>query len=125
MGSRMVRGMGRRRGRVVQFLDKVVDEPVVFLGVARCGAEQLLDKAADVPVVVPQLLSWWSMTLLCRSSLGFVQFLDMVVDMPVVVQPLRQGGRCPCCAGLEVSRRAENCGVPQLQFLDKVVMPLL
>ena len=26
------------------------------------------------------------MTLLCRSSLGFVQFLDKVVDTPVVVQ---------------------------------------
>ena len=70
----------------MQFLDKVVDEPVVFLGSLAVGAVQLLDKAADVPVVVPQLLSWWSMTLLCRSSLGFVQFLDMVVDMPVVVQ---------------------------------------
>ena len=40
----------------VQFLDKVVDAPVVFLGSLAVGAVQFLDKVVDVPVVVPQLL---------------------------------------------------------------------
>ena len=37
---------------VVQFLDKVVSDSVVVLGLL-VGTVQLLDKAADVPVVVP------------------------------------------------------------------------
>ena len=65
----------------MQFLDKVVDAPEVFLGSLAVGAVQLLDKAADMPAL---------------SSLGFVQFLDTVIDLPVVVQV--------------VGCRAENCG---------------
>ena len=44
--------LGAAAGGGVQFLDKVVDVPVVFLG-SLVGAMQFLDKAADVPVVLP------------------------------------------------------------------------
>ena len=62
MGSR--RGWGGWGGRggaggVVQFIDKVVDVPVVC--VFFVVAAQLLDKAADVPVAVPhrfRVLLW-------------------------------------------------------------------
>ena len=94
----------RREGRrcsVVQFLDKVVDAPVVvlvfdsvevplllFVGV------QFLDKVADLPVVAFRSctlrgVAWWRR---CRKLWGssvkvhrwVVQFLDKDVDVPVV-----------------------------------------
>ena len=65
------------------------------------------------------------MTLLCRSSLGFVQFLDKVVDTPVVVQFFDKVADVPVVLAWRWSRRAENCGVPQLQFSDKLDMPVV
>ena len=94
-------------------------------GAAAGGVVQFLDKAADVPVVVPQLLSLVVETLLCRSSLGFVQFMDKVVDMPVGVQIFDKVADVPVVQARRWSRRAENCGVPQLQFSDKVDMPVV
>ena len=57
MGSRMVRGSGVAAGGVVQFLDKVVDVPVVqgWTPLQFVEAVQLLDKVADMPVAVPHL----------------------------------------------------------------------
>ena len=72
-------GDGAAAGGVVQFLDKVVDVPVVFLGSLSVGAVQFLDKAVDVPVVVPQLL--------------FLVVDDPVVQVIAWVRPvLGQGG---------------------------------
>ena len=65
------------------------------------------------------------MTLLCRSSLGFVQFLDKVVDTPVVVHFFDKVADVPVVQAWRWSRRAENCGVPQLQFSDKLDMPVV
>ena len=62
------------------------------------------------------------MTLLCRSSLGFDQFLDKVVDTPVVVQFFDKVADVPVVLAWRWSRRAENCGVPQLQFSDMPVV---
>ena len=42
MGSRMVRGSTVVAGGVVQFLDKVVDVPVVFLGSLAVGGRAVL-----------------------------------------------------------------------------------
>ena len=64
-------------------------------------------------------LSWWSMTLLCRSSLRFVQFLDKVVDMPVVVQFFDKVADVPVVQ--VVGCRAENCGDSAVAVLDKVL----
>ena len=47
----------------MQFFDKVVDVPVVALGMF-VVAVQLLDKAADVPVVVPP---WSRVSLGCQG----------------------------------------------------------
>ena len=38
---------------------------------------------------------------------------------------LRQGGDVPVVQARRWSRREENCGVPQLQFSDKVDMPVV
>ena len=57
------------------------------------------------------------------SRVGFVQFLDKVVDMPVVGQIFDKAADVPVVQARRWSRRAENCGVPQLQFSDKVDMP--
>ena len=57
MGSWMVWRSGA--GGVVQFLDKVVDEPVVVLGLL-AGAVECLDQVADVPVL----------SLRCLQGLG-------------------------------------------------------
>ena len=64
------------------------------------------------------------MTLLCRSSLGSVQFLDKVVDTAVVVQFFDKVADV-LVEARRWSRRAESCGVPQLQFSDKVDMPVV
>ena len=65
------------------------------------------------------------MTLLCKSSLGFVQFLEKVVDTAVVVQFFDKVADVPVVQAWRWSRRAENCGVPQLQFSDKLDMPVV
>ena len=57
------------------------------------------------------------------SRVGFVQFLHKVVDMPVVGQIFDKAADVPVVQARRWSRRAENCGVPQLQFSDKVDMP--
>ena len=115
-------GLGRGgAGGVVQFLDTVVDELVVW--VFFVVAVQLLDKAADMPALsspgfVPRTRSLtrpllsssstlWSMSLLCRSSTWVVQFLDTVMTCPLL-----------CMSWFVVLKTVE---VPQLQYLDKVV----
>ena len=65
------------------------------------------------------------MTLLCWSLLGFVQFLDKVVNMPVVVQIFDKVVDVPVVQARRLSECAENCGAPQLQFSDKVDMPVV
>ena len=56
------------------------------------------------------------MTLLCRSSPGFVQFLDKVVDMPVVVQFFEMVVDVPVVQIVDVG----------VQFLDTVIdMPVI
>ena len=73
MGSRMVRGLGRRQAALCSSWDKVVDESVVVLG-SFLGTVQLLDKGADVPVAVPLVVfevfsqDGLSSVLLNRSS---------------------------------------------------------
>ena len=54
-----------------------------------------------------------------------MQFLDKVVDMHVVVQIFDKVADVPVVQLRRWSRRAENCGVPQLQFSDKVDMPVV
>ena len=54
-----------------------------------------------------------------------MQFLDKVVDVPVVVQFFDKVADVPVVQARRWSRRAENCGVPQLQFSDKVDMPVV
>ena len=50
-------GVGRGgAGGVVQYFDKVVDVPVVWVFFVFVVAAQLLDKAADEPVAVPPRL---------------------------------------------------------------------
>ena len=56
---------------------------------------------------------------------GVVQFLDKAVDVPVVVQFFDKVADVPVVQARRWSRRAENCGVPQLQFSDKVDMPVV
>ena len=121
MGSRMV-GLGRGgagRGGVVQFLDNVVDVPVVW--VFFVVAVQLLDKAADMPVLfslafldkvvdMPVVVQLFDMVVdvpVVQIVDVCVQCLDTVVDMPVVVHVV-----------FVVLKTVE---VPQLQYLDKVV----
>ena len=126
--------MGAAAGGVVQFLNKVVDVPVVVPPVRLRGllsgrvlqrfVEQIIDKdglTVQKTVHVPQLPSRW-----------VVQFLDKVVDMPVVVQRVDKVVDVPVVQVLQfidgldvamilqrqvVSRTVE---VPQTQFIARV-----
>ena len=86
------------------------------------GPVQFLDKAADVPVVVPQLL--------------FLVVDDPVVQVVAWVRPvpgqdarccadLRQGGRCPCCAGSEVVQTCRTVVFRSCSSRTRWTWPLL
>ena len=104
-------GVGRGgAGGVIQFIDKVVDVPVVW--VFFVVAAQLLDKAADVPVAVPPrflfgvkcvgdvLTGRWSWVLTCLlvSRASMTCLLD-VVDLFVLVK----------CVGDVLAGRGAGC----------------
>ena len=55
--------------------------------------------------------------------MGSSSFLDTVVEVPVVVQIFDKVADVPVVQARRWSRRAENCGVPQLQFSGKVDTP--
>ena len=64
---------------------------------------------------------WWSMSLVCgsRRLSGAVAAVENSVEIPRVF--LDKVVDMPCCATTGAwSLGAENCGSPQLQFIDKV-----
>ena len=91
----------------VQFLENVVDVPVVCDVRCFCVSKQKI-------VEVPQL----------PSRVGLVQFLDKVADMPVVVLFFDKVVDVPCCAGarLQLARCGADRGVmPQIIEIVEVI----
>ena len=83
----------------IQFVERVVDFPVV--------------RQRRVPTV---------QTVQLTAETHQVTFLELVLDMPVVVHQQVRGRRS--CAHAATSSSNMTVGVPQFQFIDRVVASL-
>ena len=78
----------------------------------------------DLPVV-HRRRGTHSVTVQKTDEIPQMQFLDKVVNTPVGVQIFDNVADVFVVQAWRWSRRAENCGVPQLQFSDKADMPVV